>query len=74
MFYTYVLYAEAFNKIYVGFTSNLQGRVEAHNHPLNKGYTRKYQPWRLLYSETFLTKAEAMQRGTGFHHFNHGAA
>jgi len=31
MFYTYVLYSESFQKTYVGFTSNLEGRLSADN-------------------------------------------
>ena len=62
MFYTYVLYSESFRKTYVGFTSNLEGRLLAHNHPQNKGYTKRFQPWIILYSEEFEFQHEAMVR------------
>ncbi len=35
MFYVYVLYSESADKFYIGFTSNLEGRLEAHNYPEN---------------------------------------
>jgi len=62
MFYTYVIYSDKADKIYIGFSSNLKNRLIAHNHPNNKGWTRKFMPWSLLYFETFDNKADAMQR------------
>ena len=62
MYYTYVLYSKKFNKIYIGYTSNLEGRLLSHNELATKGYTIKYRPWVLAYSEKFNTKPEAMKR------------
>ena len=62
MFSVYVLHSEAFDKIYVGYSSNLEQRVIAHNHPKNKGWTKRYQPWVLVHSEEFSSKGEAMTR------------
>jgi putative endonuclease len=62
MYYTYVLYSKEYNKIYIGFTSDLEARLHQHNHPLNRGWTSKYRPWELLYHETQNTKKEAMIR------------
>ncbi|MDF1546835.1 MAG: GIY-YIG nuclease family protein [Bacteroidales bacterium] len=62
MFTTYVLYSPSHNKIYIGFTSSLQGRLESHNIYAKKGWTIKFRPWELLYFEEFETKGEAMQR------------
>ena len=64
MFWTYILYSESFDKYYIGFTHDLQKRLIAHNHPKNKGYTRKYKPWRLVYSMAFNNKKEAMNHET----------
>jgi putative endonuclease len=63
MFFVYVLYSSHFKKIYIGFTSDIESRLFAHNHPSNKGWTRSFAPWELLYSESFETKSEAMNRG-----------
>ncbi len=62
MFSVYILHSPSFNKIYIGFTSNLEARLLSHNSLGTKGYTIKYRPWSLLHTEAFATKAEAMQR------------
>ena len=62
MYYTYVLYSQRFNKIYVGFSGDLQNRLLAHNDPQNTGWTAQYQPWKIFYSEEYTTKSEALIR------------
>jgi putative endonuclease len=62
MFKVYVLFSQKFNKIYIGFTSNIEQRMLSHNELGVKGYTLKYRPWELVYEESFHTKAEAMKR------------
>ena len=63
MFTVYILKSVMFEgKTYVGFTSDLSSRLFAHNHPQNKGWTKRYQPWEILYFEFFDTKKEAMIR------------
>ncbi len=62
IFTTYVLYSPSHNKIYIGYTSNLIGRIESHNIYATKGWTINFRPWELLYKEVFETKSEAMKR------------
>lgn len=63
MFTVYILKSVQFEgKTYVGFTSDVNARLIAHNHPQNKGWTKRYQPWEILYTESFDTKKEAMIR------------
>jgi putative endonuclease len=62
MYFVYVLKSLNFEKYYIGFTSDLQARVDSHNHPANKGWTSSFKPWKLVYSETFQSKTEAMNR------------
>ncbi len=62
MFTVYALYSEKFNKIYVGYTSNIEQRLLAHNELETKGYTLRHRPWKLVYSENFNDKASAMKR------------
>ena len=62
MYTVYVLYSPNFNKIYIGYSSNIEERLNSHNHLATKGYTIKYRPWELFYTEIFDTKAEAMKR------------
>jgi putative endonuclease len=62
MFSIYILYSAAFAKTYVGFTNNILRRMEEHNFTENKGFTLKYRPWLLVYTEEFELKSEAMKR------------
>ena len=62
MFTVYVLYSEKHNKIYIGYTSNIEQRLLSHNELGTKGYTLRYRPWKLIYTESFLLKLDAMKR------------
>ena len=62
MFTVYVLYSEKHNKIYIGYTSNIEQRLLSHNELETKGFTLRYRPWKLIYTEVFLKKSEAMKR------------
>jgi len=62
MFYVYVLQC-ADGTFYVGFTTNIEKRVSAHNHLKSAAhYTKIRRPVKLLYSEQFKTKSEALRR------------
>ena len=54
----YVLFTEKYNKIYVGYTSDLEDRMQSHNHLATKGYTIKFRPWEILFTEEFLSKSD----------------
>ena len=43
MFVTYVLYSEKFDKIYIGYTSDLINRFHSHNSLAKKGYSIKFR-------------------------------
>ena len=62
MYTVYVLYSPIFRKTYTGFTSDLEKRLASHNVLATKGYTIRYRPWDLLYTEEYATKAEALKR------------
>jgi putative endonuclease len=62
IFTVYVLYSEKFDKIYIGYTSNLEQRLLSHNQLATKGWTVQFRPWKLLYTEEFQSKTEAMKR------------
>jgi putative endonuclease len=62
MFYVYVLLSHNNQSTYVGFTSNLEKRLVAHNHLKNTGWTKRYSPWNILFSEEFENKLDAMKR------------
>jgi putative endonuclease len=61
-FHVYVLHAPNFDKIYIGFSSNVDARILSHNTLATKGWTIKFRPWLLVYTESFPSKPEAMKR------------
>jgi len=63
MIYTvYILYSEKYDKIYIGYTSNLIERYKSHNELAIKGYTIRYRPWVVVYCEYFTDKLAATKR------------
>jgi putative endonuclease len=62
MFTVYVLHSKSYDKIYIGFTSNLEQRLLSHNELGKKGWTIKFRPWELIYTEEFQLKSDAMKR------------
>ena len=62
MFTVYVLYSNGYDKIYIGFTSNLEQRLLSHNVLGKKGWTMKFRPWMLIHTEVFVIKSDAMKR------------
>ena len=62
MFVVYVLHSQSFDKIYIGYTSNLEQRIKSHNELSKKGWTLKFRPWEVIHQEEFATIMEAMKR------------
>ena len=62
MFTVYVIYSEKFDKIYIGYTSDLNQRFLSHNELGKKGWTIKFRPWEIIYTEEFENKKDAMRR------------
>jgi len=60
MFYIYVI-KSAKGKMYTGHTNNIERRLEEHNSGLCKS-TKIDNDWRLVYSEAFGSRGEAMKR------------
>ncbi len=61
MFFVYVIYSPSSDKIYIGYSSDLERRLFEHNHAI-KGYTLKFRPWVILFSEKYPDKKSAMAR------------
>ena len=60
MYHVYIL-QNPHNKFYIGHTNNLAERMIRHQEDRSP-YTRKKGPWRLVYSESYLTRAQAYRR------------
>lgn len=61
MYYIYIIKSLSLtNKFYVGYTSDIQARIDVHN----KGgsiYTKDYCPWILIFSCQFHDKLKALE-------------
>jgi putative endonuclease len=62
MYTVYALYSPKYDKIYIGYSSNLDARMLSHNKLGTKGWTIKYRPWGVVHTEEFETKTAAMKR------------
>ncbi len=62
MYTVYVLYSKNFDKIYIGYTSNLIQRIWNHNFGQDKSFTKNFRPWLVIYCEYFETKSDALKR------------
>ena len=58
----YILYSSRYNKIYIGYTSNLINRFHSHNQSGKKGWTKNFRPWIIIYCEYFEDKIHAVQK------------
>jgi putative endonuclease len=58
----YILFSATKNKYYIGYTGDsLEERIRKHN-TNHKGFTGGIGDWKLMFSENFDLKSEAMQR------------
>jgi len=61
MFYVYVLQSKKDNKLYIGYTSNLESRIKEHACGENTS-TKFRRPFDLIYYEAHLNKDDALRR------------
>ena len=65
MYHVYVLKSEMSGRLYKGHTQELATRLRQHNAGKTRS-TRNGAPWRLVYSEEYATRAEAIARELHF--------
>ncbi len=61
MWYVYIIYSEIIHKYYTGATDDLEWRLQRHNQGWGR-YTKCGIPWKIVYTEKFKTKSEALKR------------
>ena len=60
-FIVYILHSSIKDKFYIGFTSDLEERIIRHNQK-SKSFTGNTNDWKIVYTEEFPTKPEALLR------------
>ena len=60
-FIVYLLFSELKNKYYVGFTSDIEGRIKRHNQKSN-GFNGAVNDWQFIYTENYSSKEKALER------------
>jgi len=68
-FFVYIIQSQKDNSFYIGQTNNIQDRLSRHNQGRSQ-YTKPKRPWKLLYSEEFETRSEAVKREVEFKAFH----
>lgn len=63
MFIVYILKSSANNKYYIGQSKDIEKRLVYHNSGYSKS-TKAGIPWKLVYSENYNSRQEAMKRET----------
>jgi putative endonuclease len=58
-YWVYILTNKS-NTLYIGITNNLQRRIYEHQNKLFKGFTKKYNIDKLIYSQEFESPEEAI--------------
>ena len=61
MFKVYILRSQLTEKYYIGQTKDLAKRLEWHNSQRAR-WTKRFQPWEIVYTESFETRSEAVIR------------
>ena len=61
MYFVYILYSRSADRYYVGQTENVESRLESHGSGISP-YTSHAKDWRLVYTEEFAIRQEAIRR------------
>jgi putative endonuclease len=61
MFYVYIIKSRE-GKYYIGSTDNIEYRLQLHNSKKFPAWTNRYNEWKLVYSESFDSRSNALKR------------
>jgi putative endonuclease len=56
--FLYILKSELNEKFYVGISQNPDRRLKYHN-SIEKGFTSRYRPWKLIFTKEFSCRSDA---------------
>ncbi|MCK4406501.1 MAG: GIY-YIG nuclease family protein [Bacteroidales bacterium] len=60
-YFVYIIQSLVDDSFYIGYTSNIELRLKKHNNGHSR-YTSKKLPWKLVYTESFDNKSDAIKR------------
>ena len=61
LFIVYIIQSLKDGSFYIWYSSNIEERLKKHNEGKSR-YTSKKIPWKLVYTEEFSSKSEAIKR------------
>src|SRR5205809_5327007 len=61
MYFVYIIYSQRLDRFYIGYTHNLDIRLQQHNSGISV-FTSKASDWVLCFSECFPTRIAAQKR------------
>jgi len=73
MYFVYIIKSLIVSRYYIGSTENLDRRLSDHNSGKVKS-TKAYKPWKLVYTESFDTKSDAIKRERQIKSYKSGSA
>ena len=59
-YYTYIIYSISLDRYYVGHSQDFLERIEFYHNSGRSNYTKRGIPWKHVFSESFATRAQAM--------------
>ena len=62
MAYVYILTTKNNKMLYIGVTSDLKRRIYEHKQGMVEGFTKRFSIKKLVYYESFITRAQAIER------------
>jgi len=57
--FLYILKSKSVDKFYVGISQNHERRLGYHN-SFEKGFTSRYRPWEIVFTQKFISKEETL--------------
>ena len=61
-YYVYVLWSDTGQRFYIGISDSPADRLAQHNNGIQRAWTSRYRPWRIVHSEVFPTYSDARRR------------
>jgi putative endonuclease len=61
LYYVYIIHSQSLQRYYVGSTESVEKRLREHNAGRSKS-KRAGAPWRLIHTESFATRSDAMHQ------------